>query len=145
MRIARGRFGHPLWIAGGDHWHYALRKLPGGFCHLSRQGGSRVAGQGGCGSALGQIKSAREPRMDCVDCGSTASSQRRDRTAQGSRRFRCRDCGRQFNGRSGGVLNRTRYPSDVIALIVLWRLRHRLTLQDLSERFLQRGIAFSHG
>ena len=27
--------------------------------------------------------------------------------AHGYRRFRCRDCGRQFNERSGGVLNRT--------------------------------------
>ena len=82
--------------------------------------------------------------MECVDCGSASASERRDRTAQGYRRFRCRDCGRQFNERSGGVLNRTQYPSDVIALVVLWRLRYRLTLQDLSEMFLQRGIVFSY-
>jgi transposase len=43
-----------------------------------------------------------------------------------------------------GLLNRTQYPSDVIALVVLWRLRYRLTLRDLSEMFLQRGIVFSH-
>ena len=42
------------------------------------------------------------------------------------------------------MLNRTQYPSDVIALVVLWRLRYRLTLQDLSEMFLERGILFSH-
>src|SRR5689334_7351347 len=82
--------------------------------------------------------------MECVDCGSAATSERRGRTAQGYRRFRCRDCGREFNERSGGLLNRTQYPSDVIALVVLWRLRYRLTLQDLSEMFLQRGIVFSH-
>ena len=82
--------------------------------------------------------------MECVDCGSAATSERRDRTAQGYRRFRCRACGRQFNERSGGRLNRTQYPSDVIALVVLWRLRYRLTLQDLSEMFLQRGIVFSY-
>jgi hypothetical protein len=28
------------------------------------------------------------------------------------------------------LLNRIQYPSDVIALVVLWRLRSRLTLQD---------------
>lgn len=71
--------------------------------------------------------------MDYVDCGSVGITERRDRTAQGYRRFRCRDCGRQFNERSGGVLNRTQYPSDVIALVVLWHLRYRLTLQDLSN------------
>ncbi len=28
--------------------------------------------------------------------------------------------------------------------MVLWRLRYRLTLRDLSEMFLMRGLAFSH-
>ena len=44
--------------------------------------------------------------------------------------------GRQSNERSGGILNRTQYPSDVVALAVPWRLRYRLTLRDLSEMFL---------
>ena len=82
--------------------------------------------------------------MDCVSCGSGRTSERRDRTAQGYRRFRCRDCGREFNERSRGLLNHARYPSDVIALVVLWRLRYRLTLRDLTEMFLQRGLVFSH-
>jgi putative transposase len=81
--------------------------------------------------------------MECVDCGSAATSERRDRTAQGYRRFRCRDCGRQFNERSGGLLNRTQYPSDVIALVVLWRLRYRLTLQELSEAACSSSAASS--
>jgi transposase-like protein len=38
--------------------------------------------------------------------------------ARGYRRFRCRVCGKQFNERSGGILNRAQYPSDVIALVV---------------------------
>jgi len=53
-------------------------------------------------------------------------------------------CGKQFNERSAGVLNQAQYPSDVIALVVLWRLRYRMGLRDLSEMFLQRGIVFSH-
>jgi putative transposase len=81
--------------------------------------------------------------MECICCGSVAVSERRDRTAQGYRRFRCRDRGRPFNERSAGVLNRTQYLSDGIALVVLWRLRHRLTLQELSEMVLERGIVFS--
>ena len=62
----------------------------------------------------------------------------------GYRRFRCRTCGKQFNERSAGSLNRTQYPSDVIALVVLWRLRYKLALRDLPEMFLIRGIVFSH-
>ena len=49
--------------------------------------------------------------MRCVGCGSAAISERAERTAHGYRRFRCRDCGKQFNERSGGRLNRTQYPS----------------------------------
>ncbi len=82
--------------------------------------------------------------MDCVRCGSAAVADRPERTARGYRRFRCRECGRQFNERSAGALNRARYPSDVVALVVLWRLRYRLTLRDLSEMLLQSGIVFSH-
>jgi DDE superfamily endonuclease len=82
--------------------------------------------------------------MGCVGCGSAAVSERNESTAQGYRRFRCRPCGKQFNERSAGVLNRTQYPSDVIALVVLWRLRYKLALRDRPEMFLIRGIVFSH-
>src|SRR5215217_3627523 len=82
--------------------------------------------------------------MDCVACGPAAVTERPERTARGYRRFRCRECGKQSNERSAGALNRAQYPSDVIALVVLWRLRHRLTLRDLGEMFLHRGIVFSH-
>jgi transposase-like protein len=42
------------------------------------------------------------------------------------------------------VLNRAQYPSDVIALVVLWRLRYKLSLRDLPEMFLVRGMVFCH-
>ena len=41
-------------------------------------------------------------------------------------------------------MNRTQFPSDVIALVVLWRLHYGLTLRDLSEMFLARGLVFSY-
>jgi putative transposase len=82
--------------------------------------------------------------MGCIGCGSAAVSERSERTVHGYRRFRCRACGKQFNERSAGSLNRTQCPSDVIALVVLWRLRYKLALLDLPEMFLIRGIVFSH-
>ena len=77
-------------------------------------------------------------------CGSEAVTERPERTAHGYRRFRCRTCGKQFNERSATLLNRAQYPSDVIALVVLWRLRYKLALRDLPEMFLVRGLVFSH-
>ena len=82
--------------------------------------------------------------MRCPKCRSTAVRERTERTAQGYRRFRYLDCTKQFNERSGGSLNRTQYPSDVIALVVLWRLRYELSLRDLAEMFLVRGIVFCY-
>ena len=82
--------------------------------------------------------------MRCPECQSTAVRERPERTAQGYRRFRCLDCTKQFNERSTGLLNRTQYPSDVIALVVLWRLRYKLSLRDLAEMFLIRGFVFSY-
>ena len=74
--------------------------------------------------------------MRCIGCGSTAVSERSERTAQGYCRFRCRACGKQFNERSESLMNRAQYPSDVIALVVLWRLRYKLSLRDLPGMFL---------
>jgi hypothetical protein len=48
--------------------------------------------------------------MRCIGCGSTAISERTERTAHGYCRFRCRVCGKQFNARSASLLNRTQYP-----------------------------------
>jgi transposase-like protein len=52
-------------------------------------------------------------------------------------------CKKQFNNRSG-LLIRTQYPSDVVALVVLWRLRYKLSLRDLTEMFQVRGFVFSY-
>jgi hypothetical protein len=62
----------------------------------------------------------------------------------GYRRYRCGNGGKQFNERSVGVLNRARHPSGLIALVVLWRLHHKLRLRDQAEMFLTRGFIFSY-
>ena len=82
--------------------------------------------------------------MRCIECDAADVSERRERTTRGYRRFRCRACGKQFNERSGGILNRAQYLSDVIALVIFWRLRYKLSLRDLPEMFLIRGIEFSY-
>jgi transposase-like protein len=72
-------------------------------------------------------------------------TERLERTARGYLRFCWRGCGKQYKERSGGLLNHSQYPSDAIALMVLWRMRHCLTLRDLAEMFLQRGVIFNFG
>jgi putative transposase len=82
--------------------------------------------------------------MPCPQCGSTATTERPDRTALGYRRFRCRTCKHGFNERTGTPFNHLHYPTDVVCLVVLWRFRYKLSLRDLAEMFLHRGIVFTH-
>jgi transposase-like protein len=44
----------------------------------------------------------------------------------------------------GTPFNRLQYPTDVICLVVLWRLRYKLSLRNMAEMFLQRGLIFTH-
>src|SRR3954471_17376955 len=78
--------------------------------------------------------------MDCPHCHSSSTLEREGRTVHGFRRFRCRDCGRRYNERTGTTLNRV--PTDIVFLF--WRLRYKLSLRDLAEMFLIRGLVFTH-
>src|SRR5262249_47536414 len=86
----------------------------------------------------------RRWRMTCPYCRSAQTKERPERTELGYRRFRCRNCGREFNERTGTPFNRLQYPSDVVCLVVVWRLRYKLSLRDLAEMFLERGFVFTH-
>ncbi len=82
--------------------------------------------------------------MPCPQCVATATVEQPRRTALGYRTFRCGHCRRIFNERTGTPYNHLQYPTDLMLLIVLWRLRYKLSLRDLAEMFLARGFAFSH-
>jgi putative transposase len=82
--------------------------------------------------------------MRCPYCQSTSMTERPDQTELGYRRFRCRECQRGFNERTGTPFNRLQYPMDVIWLVVLWRLRYKVSRRDLAEMFLQRGLIVTH-
>ena len=82
--------------------------------------------------------------MTCPHCRSSATSQRRHRTELGYRRFRCRSCGRRFNERTGSGFNELHYPTDIVLLAVLRRLRYKLGFRDVAELLLERGYEVTH-
>jgi putative transposase len=49
----------------------------------------------------------------------------------------CSACKRRFNERTGMPFNFLDYPTDVVLLVVLCRLRYTLSLRDRSASFLQ--------
>jgi len=82
--------------------------------------------------------------MPCPHCAATATTEQSRRTALGYRTFRCPQCRRTFNERTGTPFNHLQAPTDIVLLVVLWRLRYKLSLRDLAEMFLARGFTFTH-
>src|SRR3977135_717443 len=82
--------------------------------------------------------------MWCPHSESADINERRERTALGYRRFPCHTCQRECNERTGTCFNHLQYPTDVVCLVVLWRVRYKLSLRDLPEMFLERGLVFTH-
>jgi transposase-like protein len=90
------------------------------------------------------IRTHEEPFMTCPTCASSKISQSTQTTALGYRTFRCSACQRRFNERTGTPFNNLQFPTDVVLLVVLWRLRYKLSLRDLAAMFLVRGFVFTH-
>jgi putative transposase len=82
--------------------------------------------------------------MNCPYCASPATIQLARKTSLGYHVFRCRGCQRVFNERTATPFNRLEFPTDIVLLVVLWRLRYKLSLRDLAEMFLFRGFEFTH-
>ena len=82
--------------------------------------------------------------MTCPHCAGTLTTELTKRTQLGYRTFRCSTCRRQFNERTGTPFNYLEFPTDIVLLVVMWRLRYKLSLRDLAEMFLERGFTFTH-
>ncbi|GHO80147.1 hypothetical protein KSD_79180 [Ktedonobacter sp. SOSP1-85] len=82
--------------------------------------------------------------MNCPYCLSTTTKEQHKKTTLGYRMFRCSACHHIFNERSGTPFNYLEYPTEIVLLVVLWRLRYKLSLRDLAEMFLARGFVFTH-
>ena len=82
--------------------------------------------------------------MTCPHCSSDQTGRRERRTSLGYRTFACRPCGVVFNERTGTGSNELQYPTDIVPLAVLWRLRDKLGFRDVSELLLERGYTVTH-
>lgn len=82
--------------------------------------------------------------MNCPHCSSCSTILLSRRTSLGYKVFRCRQCRRVFNERTATPFNHLQFPTDIVLLVVVWRLRYKLSLRDLAEMFLERGFEFTH-
>src|SRR5258708_709803 len=82
--------------------------------------------------------------MKCPHCQSANTREYQKKTSLGYRIFRCQGCGSMFNERTGTPFNDVHCPTDIVMLVVLWRIRYKLSLRDLVEMFVVRGYNFTH-
>jgi putative transposase len=82
--------------------------------------------------------------MNCPHCAATTTKKRAKKTKLGYAMFFCPHCQRLFNERTGTPFNYLEFPTDIVLLAVVWRLRYKLSLRDVAEMFLERGFAFTH-
>jgi putative transposase len=61
--------------------------------------------------------------VNCPHCPCGKTSQLAEKTSLGYKIFRCSQCGRKFNERTGSPFNFLAFPTDIVLLLVLWRLR----------------------
>jgi putative transposase len=82
--------------------------------------------------------------MNCPYCQCQRLQKRKRTTNLGYLMFGCSDCGRKSNERTGTPFNFPEFPTDIVFEIVLCRLRYKLSLRNLAEMFLLRGLQFTH-
>jgi transposase-like protein len=82
--------------------------------------------------------------MNCPKCATAETRERSKKTKCGYATFFCPHCQSTFNERTGTPFNHLEFPTDIVLLAVLWRLRYKLSLRDVAEMFLARGFSFTH-
>lgn len=80
----------------------------------------------------------------CPHCESAQIKRQKGLTQLGCQRYRCCDCGKQFNERTGSALNFVEYPTEVVMLAVHHYYRFKLSLDDVVELMQLRGVKLSH-
>ena len=82
--------------------------------------------------------------MNCPHCNSTHTNHLGRTTELGYPVFRCKECKRTFNERTGTPFNFVEVPTDIVFQVLLLRFRYKLSLRDVAEIFLLRGFEFTH-
>ncbi len=82
--------------------------------------------------------------MLCPHCAATAAAEQPKRTILGYHTVRCPQCRRTCNEGTGTPFKHRQVSTDLVLLVVRWRLRDKLRLRDRTGLFLDRGFVFSH-
>lgn len=82
--------------------------------------------------------------MDCPHCRSNNTRTINSKTALGYEQHHCRQCGKQYNERTGTTLNFIEYPTEVVMITVYYYYRFKVSLDDVVELMEIRGFHLCH-
>ena len=82
--------------------------------------------------------------MNCPYCQSKTTRERRDKTCLGYKQYRCSDCGKQYNERTGTKLNFIEYPTEVVMIAMNYYYRFKGSLDDVVQLMEMRGFHLCH-
>ncbi|MEO0377740.1 MAG: IS6 family transposase [Cyanobacteria bacterium P01_A01_bin.17] len=82
--------------------------------------------------------------MDCPHCLTTRVSFLQRQTNLGYAMFRCKQCRRTYNERTGTPFNFIEIPTEIVFQVLLLRVRYKLSYREVAEYFLIRGFEFTH-
>lgn len=82
--------------------------------------------------------------MNCPHWTATATRKRATKTKRGYATFFCFPCRSTFHERTDTAYNYLEVPTDIVRLVVFWRLRCKWSLRDVAARFLAWGFVFTH-
>jgi len=82
--------------------------------------------------------------MSCPHCQSKKICELKRMTQLGYACYRCLSCCKQYNERTGTLLNFIEYPTEVVMIAVHYYYRFKVSLDDVVELMLMRGFHLSH-
>ena len=82
--------------------------------------------------------------MKCPYCNVTNTYQCKALTELGYKQYRCRNCDKQFNERTGTALNYITQRTEVVMMAVRYYYRFKLSLDDIVEMLAERGFSVCH-
>jgi putative transposase len=80
---------------------------------------------------------------DCIYCNSSEIV-KNGKTKSDDQEYYCRKCKSYFTSNSNPDYHRSRFDAEVMRLTTLWYFRFNLSLRNLAEMMLSRGIDVSH-
>jgi transposase-like protein len=82
--------------------------------------------------------------MHCPHCRSKNTRKITKKTVFGYEQYRCCDCGKQYNERTGTKLNFIEYPTEVVMMAVHYYYRFKVSYDDVVELMAMRGFHLCH-